>query len=526
MAIETTSQAAWVGSGDIRLTDEGQQLAPGVAALADGRYLIVWLEYVFIDSVRTGQVHAQFIDASGAEVGDELLLSAGPAAGIPTVAGLSNGGFVATWEVTTEAGPASPVVYTSRLFDASGSPVSPEFQVDALPDVDQGVYAEVTSLTGGGFVVEWFGNPGGPTFWGPSLQLYDAAGAPIGGNVAVGYAGDGSVIGGAIGIGGAAIAASPDGGYYTVWSGHFPFQPGIGSANILYVQRFDSLGQPLSDPIAAYTMTSSSFVAFGGQFDGLDAAVLESGDLVISFIGQRVSDSTNHVITQRFDAAGNLLGGELDISVGFSTLLDNDVTALSDGGFVVSWLDWGAVESRIFAQRYDSAGALVGDAVLVGTAAGALPHYSVSATADGGAVFVWEDNRLDGGDIFVELFLGSGQPGSALQGGNGTDDLVGTAGVDTLSGGNGRDFLTGLAGNDILDGGRGLDTAIYFEAMSGYVISRTDQGFTVSGPEGLDTLIGIERLQFSDAEVALNEHAPEGLPIATLVGLAPTDGMV
>lgn len=71
-----------------------------------------------------------------------------------------------------------------------------------MPDVDQGLYAEVAALNGGGFVVEWWGNPGGPTYWGPSLQLFDVGGAPVGENVAVGYDAGGSVIGGDIAVGG------------------------------------------------------------------------------------------------------------------------------------------------------------------------------------------------------------------------------------------------------------------------------------------------------------------------------------
>jgi serralysin len=128
--------------------------------------------------------------------------------------------------------------------------------------------------------------------------------------------------------------------------------------------------------------------------------------------------------------------------------------------------------------------------------------------------------RIDGGDIFVELFGGGGGgQGVTLHGGNGTDHLDGTAGIDTLHGGNGRDFLTGLGGDDVLDGGRGLDTAIYAGVMADYTVTRTEQGFIVSGLEGMDTLAGIERLQFADAQVALNEHAPPGHDIVLMVGI-------
>ncbi|MGB9365778.1 MAG: Ig-like domain-containing protein [Xanthobacteraceae bacterium] len=51
--------------------------------------------------------------------------------------------------------------------------------------------------------------------------------------------------------------------------------------------------------------------------------------------------------------------------------------------------------------------------------------------------------------------------GQVINGGNGKDTIVGTAGDDTINGGNGKDSITGGAGNDILTGGNGADTFIF-----------------------------------------------------------------
>jgi hypothetical protein len=48
--------------------------------------------------------------------------------------------------------------------------------------------------------------------------------------------------------------------------------------------------------------------------------------------------------------------------------------------------------------------------------------------------------------------------GVALSGGNGHDNMVGTAGEDSLNGGNGNDVLSGLGGHDLLLGGNGTDS--------------------------------------------------------------------
>lgn len=90
------------------------------------------------------------------------------------------------------------------------------------------------------------------------------------------------------------------------------------------------------------------------------------------------------------------------------------------------------------------------------------------------------------------------------------DILLGYVGSDTIAGGAGNDTITGGAGNDAIDGGAGIDTARYSGNSTTYTIARTSTGFTVtdkSGVEGVDTLAGVERLQFGDKAVALDVDA-------------------
>ena len=101
-----------------------------------------------------------------------------------------------------------------------------------------------------------------------------------------------------------------------------------------------------------------------------------------------------------------------------------------------------------------------------------------------------------------------------LTGGAGNDFISGGAGADTLSGGAGRDSLSGDAGNDALDGGEGVDTAFFSGARAGYTITRTASGYTVThnaGTDGTDTLVNVERLQFSDAKVAIDTAGNGGM---------------
>ncbi|MCD2517212.1 DUF4214 domain-containing protein [Massilia sp. G4R7] len=111
----------------------------------------------------------------------------------------------------------------------------------------------------------------------------------------------------------------------------------------------------------------------------------------------------------------------------------------------------------------------------------------------------------DGGDDLL-----SGNEGDdVLDGGAGNDTLLGGEGKDTLSGGDGNDFLVNDGGDDLLDGGGGVDTVV----LSG---ARTEYRLQAQGPqewrlsdlrsdfnEGVDRLVGIERLFFSNGANAL-----------------------
>ncbi|MFN4172339.1 MAG: heparin lyase I family protein, partial [Pseudorhodobacter sp.] len=91
----------------------------------------------------------------------------------------------------------------------------------------------------------------------------------------------------------------------------------------------------------------------------------------------------------------------------------------------------------------------------------------------------------------------------------GNDTIDGGAGRDYLFGGDGNDRLTGGAGNDTIDGGRGWDTAIYSGRMADYDVQANADGSTSifhsrgTRADGIDLLIDIEVLQFSDGRMFL-----------------------
>ncbi len=87
---------------------------------------------------------------------------------------------------------------------------------------------------------------------------------------------------------------------------------------------------------------------------------------------------------------------------------------------------------------------------------------------------------------------------------NSSLNKVGTAGNDTL---------TGTAGNNALSGLGGTDTVVYGGTRASYTVAKGTNGHTVtakSGSDGLDSLIGIERIKFADAHVAIDMNGMGG----------------
>lgn len=103
----------------------------------------------------------------------------------------------------------------------------------------------------------------------------------------------------------------------------------------------------------------------------------------------------------------------------------------------------------------------------------------------------------------------------------GNDVISGLAGADTLNGGDGDDTVNGGGGNDAIDGGAGTDVAVFTGNRAAYQLSEAGGVTTITGPDGVDTLVNVERLRFADGDYTIT-----GAPIITTVnGTAGPDAL-
>lgn len=131
---------------------EGEQLFPNVATLIGGGYVACWVSDQPIGEY--WGAYGQMFDDSGEKKNGEFCIVKGMnvvGRRKPSVAALSDGGFVVCWEnIETISG----VNVKGQMFDRFGEKRSTEFLVSADVKYYEGT-PRVAGLTGGGFVVCW-----------------------------------------------------------------------------------------------------------------------------------------------------------------------------------------------------------------------------------------------------------------------------------------------------------------------------------------------------------------------------------
>ena len=154
-------------------------------------------------------------------------------------------------------------------------------------------------------------------------------------------------------------------------------------------QLFDSTGNKVGAEFVVNTTTV-------GQQAGAAVTTLSNGNFVVSWQSQ----SQSHMSGQIFNASGGKIGTEFQIdNYSSNSQSFTDVSALSDGGFVVTWDSYAQDGSGggIYGQRYDASGNKRGSQFQVNTFVTSDQIFpAVKGLSNGGFVVTWESNSQDG----------------------------------------------------------------------------------------------------------------------------------
>ncbi|MGJ7042978.1 Ca2+-binding RTX toxin-like protein [Shinella sp. BE166] len=141
---------------------------------------------------------------------------------------------------------------------------------------------------------------------------------------------------------------------------------------------------------------------------------LADGGWVVSF--STFDGTTEQVLQQRFDANGNTVGPLADISPGLvgDDEYEQSTTALPDGGWIVTWtLETSGGDTSIYQQRFDLNGVSTGLTQLSSSTGDLISvQPSVATLADGGWVTVWTiyDFFNDSFELHIRTFDADGTP--------------------------------------------------------------------------------------------------------------------
>ena len=255
---------------------------------------------------------------------------------------------------TPAAAPAqTPAPAQGQVQEPATAPGGAEFRVNTTT-LGRQENSSIARLKSGGHVMAWIANP----------EMFDGAVVPPGarGVCTQRYGVDGQALGqetciapDAVFMNKPALAALDDGGYLLVW----PVRQsnGGGDDHNLLAQRFDANGVAVRAVQQINTITLSSYL-----FSTVAAAGLADGGYVVTWAAPRTADTSLDIYARRFDAEGaacpcgaekrvNTFADSLNLAIRTSPA----VTALADGGYLVTWVSSGQgsfAGSAIYAQRY------------------------------------------------------------------------------------------------------------------------------------------------------------------------------
>lgn len=145
----------WV-TGDVKVSSPTNlyQMESAVTVLTNGNVVVVWSSFNQVATGSMRDVYSQILTPAGVKVGGEILVNQAAAYNQRTaaVAALSDGRYVVVWISEQQRGQNIVDVY-GRIFTAAGTPATSEFLINTGTNVCAN--PSVAASADGGFMVTW-----------------------------------------------------------------------------------------------------------------------------------------------------------------------------------------------------------------------------------------------------------------------------------------------------------------------------------------------------------------------------------
>lgn len=454
----------------VNVTTADSQLNAAIEAMPDGGFQIVWQSANQDGSA--GGIYLNRYAADGTRTITERRINTVTAnnQSVPDIAVLTNGWTVVTWSSFAQDGDQNGIFYA--ILNDAGTNITGDLQANTTTANAQSNPA-VAALDNGRFVITWDSLGQDGSGFGVYKQVYNSSGVPVGSEIRVNattvsdqnYPNVVGLVGG---------------GYVVTWSDYFP----DAESTDVYMQLYTANDVRIGSEIRVNTTAND--VQTGGNITGLS-----DGGFVVVWQSYAQDGSAYGAYGQRYDAAGQKLGPEFLINTyTVESQTEPDVSALADGGFVVTWTSFSQDGSNngVYQRRYEAASSLVGTQYLYGTidadelngGAGADKMYGgagddlyyVNSASD--LVIEELDMGIDAVSASVSYVMpdnvellqltglsringeGNGH-NNLIYGNNALNFLYGRGGSDEIHGGDGNDNIYGGLSNDVLYGDAGSD---------------------------------------------------------------------
>src|SRR5260221_6817040 len=240
----------------------------------------------------------------------------------------------------------------------------------------------------------------------------------------------------------------------------------------IYAQRYDNSGQKVG--------VETTIAVSGNAKYYSTATALTNGGYVITWRSDLDAGGVDaDIYGQVYNAVGQSVSGQFLINTAVLNIQHRaSVTGLSDGTFVVTWDTYATGDYNISGQHFDAFGNTIGVEFTVNTlTAGAQTLSSVTADAAGGFMVSWQsDDGTIRSRAFADATIIDGTMGNDTLTGDGNANVIyGYLGNDSLTGGGGDDTLVGGTGVDTMSGGTGNDTYLV-ENPADVVIENAGEG--------------------------------------------------
>jgi hypothetical protein len=387
----------------------GSQKYAEVSRLLNGNFIVIWQDgdgYNTDGTLVDSSIKVQIFNPDGSKIGTEVRVETQTAnrQSSPSIVGLTNGGFVATW--TDESGSSS---VKAQVFGSDGSKVGGEFLVNFQTAQIQ-AFPTIASLTNGGFVVAWMdqsGTLGDASDWSIKAQVFASDGTEVGGEFLVNTQTSNGQFS-------PSVTGLPNGGFVVSWrdaSGTL----GDASGSSIKAQLFAADGGKVGSEFLVNTETADNQSA--PTITGL-----ANGNFVVSWTdSSTISLFASYSIKAQIVAAnGNKLGSEILVSKSGVLGGASTISGLSNGGFIVSWTGGNANRQAVKAQLFDSEGSKIEGEILVSTPGSDQQMPTVIGLDNGNFVVSWWNSPPGTDNVRAQIFAINQDPVISSDGGGAT----------------------------------------------------------------------------------------------------------